>query len=108
MGADPEELARFVAPEQVARLRSCFAGLYGFDESDLAAAQRVVDMACDAPERYVLKPQREGGGNNLFDGELREALLKMSPAERASYILMERIVAPTHPAALMKGTQVEG
>jgi len=106
--ADPEELARFVAPEHAARLRSCFAGLYGFDEDDLSRAQQVVDMACAAPERYVLKPQREGGGNNLFDEELKEALQKMTPAERASYILMERIVAPTHPALLMKGTQVEG
>jgi len=31
------------------------------EEGDLAAA-----MAIKNPERYVLKPQREGGGNNFY------------------------------------------
>lgn len=28
-------------------------------------------MALDAPERFVLKPQREGGGNNLYGEDIR-------------------------------------
>ena len=57
---------------------------------------------------YVLKPQREGGGNNLFGAELRDALRSMGAAERAAYILMERIVPPTHPASLMRGGELDG
>jgi len=28
-------------------------------------------MAMDSPERFVLKPQREGGGNNLYGEDIR-------------------------------------
>ena len=67
-----------------------------------------VERACEAPDMYVLKPQREGGGNNLFGAELRDALRSMGAAERAAYILMERIVPPTHPASLMRGGELDG
>lgn len=43
----------------------------------------------------MLKPQREGGGNNVYGAEVREALLRMRHSrERAAYILMERILPP--------------
>jgi len=29
-------------------------------------------MALDAPDRFVLKPQREGGGNNLYGEDIRK------------------------------------
>ncbi|CAH2242982.1 jg13425 [Pararge aegeria aegeria] len=48
-----------------------------------------------SPFRFVLKPQREGGGNNLYGSDVREALLRMRHSrERAAYILMERILPP--------------
>lgn len=40
------------------------------------------------PDDFVLKPQREGGGNNLYGEDLRSALAEMSSAERAAFILM--------------------
>lgn len=47
----------------------------------------------------MLKPQREGGGNNIYGEEIREALDKMKcNKERCAWILMERI----HPP-LLKG-----
>ena len=47
------------------------------------------------PLRFVLKPQREGGGNNVYGADIREALQRMRHSrERAAYILMERIVPP--------------
>jgi len=49
-------------------------------------------MAVADPEHFVLKPQREGGGNNTFGEEVRVVLERLRPSEeRASYILMERI-----------------
>lgn len=32
-------------------------------------------MALDAPERFVLKPQREGGGNNLYGEDIRHVTI---------------------------------
>lgn len=43
----------------------------------------------------MLKPQREGGGNNIYGQEIREAILKMrNSKERTAWILMERITPP--------------
>lgn len=32
-------------------------------------------MALDAPERFVMKPQREGGGNNLYGDDIRKVII---------------------------------
>ncbi|XP_068005873.1 glutathione synthetase [Melanerpes formicivorus] len=77
-------------PEAVARIRATFAGLYSLDmgaEGDKIAAAAIAD-----PDRFVLKPQREGGGNNLYGEELRQVLEKIRDSpERTSYILMDKI-----------------
>ncbi|XP_060238979.1 glutathione synthetase isoform X2 [Meriones unguiculatus] len=77
-------------PEVVARLRATFAGLYSLDmgeEGDQAIAE-----ALAAPSHFVLKPQREGGGNNLYGEEMVQTLEQLKDSEeRASYILMEKI-----------------
>lgn len=76
--------------EAVARIRATFAGLYSLDmgeEGDKIAATAIAD-----PDRFVLKPQREGGGNNLYGEELRQVLEKIRDSpERTSYILMDKI-----------------
>uniref|UniRef100_A0A663N7C6 Glutathione synthetase n=1 Tax=Athene cunicularia TaxID=194338 RepID=A0A663N7C6_ATHCN len=76
--------------EAVARIRATFAGLYSLDvgeEGDKIAAMAIAD-----PDRFVLKPQREGGGNNLYGEELRQVLEKIRDSpERTSYILMDKI-----------------
>lgn len=51
-------------------------------------------MAIKEPERFVLKPQREGGGNNIYGADIKEALLKMNKEERSSWILMDKINPP--------------
>ncbi|XP_074148573.1 glutathione synthetase isoform X3 [Sminthopsis crassicaudata] len=77
-------------PEAVARLRATFAGLYSLDmgeEGDCAIMEAIA-----APDRFVLKPQREGGGNNLYGEEMAQTLEQLKASEeRASYILMEKI-----------------
>lgn len=45
------------------------------------------------PNNYVLKPQWEGGGGNIFGDELAMKLKTMSADEKAAFILMEKIPA---------------
>lgn len=60
--------------------RGVFAGLYSLD--DLGNADTSVNVegrnavrdAIQNPSRYVLKPQREGGGNNFFGQEMVQPL----------------------------------
>uniref|UniRef100_F6QT36 Glutathione synthetase n=1 Tax=Callithrix jacchus TaxID=9483 RepID=F6QT36_CALJA len=94
-------------PEAVARLRATFAGLYSLDmgeEGDQAIAE-----ALAAPSRFVLKPQREGGGNNLYGEEMVQALKQLKDSEeRASYILMEKIEPePFENCLLRPGSPVQ-
>jgi glutathione synthase len=97
--AVPGVLERWVHPDEAALLRSCFAGLYALGDGD---DQDTVDMALKHPERYVLKPQREGGGNNLYHQDLVDALEKMSYNERGAYILMSKIQPPVAENSLVR------
>ena len=67
-------------------------GLWSLDDLSDPDTAAVLEEAAASPERFVLKPQREGGGNNLYGEELKARL-----AERrglAAYILMQRIQPP--------------
>ena len=49
----------------------------------------------DHPDAYVMKPQREGGGNNIWEGEMKDMLMSLAGnPERSRYILMRRINPP--------------
>jgi glutathione synthetase len=52
------------------------------------------EIALGNPDDWVLKPHREGGGNNFFGDQLVSQLKSMSQAEGAAYILMEKIRQP--------------
>ena len=93
--ATPGMVERFIDDEEsVQRIRSTFAGLFSLDpgtEGDAA-----VTAALAQPSKYVLKPQREGGGNNLYDKKLVHQLHKTTyPGERSQFILMDRVNSPT-------------
>lgn len=51
---------------------------------------------------FVMKPQREGGGNNFYGVAVAEALRTMSLDEQSAYILMERILPPSSDAELVR------
>ncbi|KAG2438087.1 hypothetical protein HXX76_005696 [Chlamydomonas incerta] len=110
--ATPGVLERFLPPATAAAdaalLREFFAGLWSLDPRDLAAdaggAAAAVRDAVARPEAYVLKPQREGGGNNLYGEELRAALQK-GGEELSAYILMQRILPPVNRSVLVRNGQ---
>jgi len=95
--ARPGCVERFLAPAQAAAVRAAFAGLWPLDGPE---ADAVVAMALQHPERYVLKPQREGGGNNLY-GEEAAARLRRGDGLGA-FILMQRILPAVQPALFLR------
>lgn len=100
--ARPGVVERYASgADDAVELRSFFAGQWGLE--DLAAPDTAAAVA-DArahPERYVLKPQREGGGNNVYGAALAERLAAGGPG-LAAYILMQRIQPPTLPAVMVR------
>ncbi|KAK9460671.1 glutathione synthase [Lipomyces oligophaga] len=76
-----------------ARIRATFADILPLDDSPLGEKARQLIRSC--PEKYVLKPQREGGGNNVYREKIPEFLASL-PDESYwnGYILMELIEPP--------------
>ncbi len=98
--AEPNVLEQFFDDkQQCQRLRSCFAGLYKLDDRE------AVDRALMSPENYVLKPQREGGGNNLYGQDMRRALAAMDESKFPGWILMEYIRPPRSSNFLIRDRQ---
>lgn len=95
--ANPAVLRRFMSEEEAVLLESSFAGLYGLEKSN-PETEKVKAMAVANPRGFVLKPQREGGGNNLYGDHVAEGIKTMTPTELEAYILMERIFPKENPA----------
>ena len=53
-------------------LRSCFTDLY--PAVDVIKNQELFQLVCEHPELFVLKPQREGGGYNIWNEEIVRVL----------------------------------
>ncbi|KAH7543124.1 hypothetical protein FEM48_Zijuj02G0149900 [Ziziphus jujuba var. spinosa] len=98
--AKPNILERFLDnKEDIVKLRKCFAGLWSLDDSD------VVSKAIARPHLFVMKPQREGGGNNIYGNDVRETLIRLQKEgkeEDAAYILMQRIFPTVSPTFLLR------
>lgn len=105
-------------PELATAMRASFAGLYSLGEDtgeqDLAAVQEVLD---GAQSRYVLKPQREGGGYNFYGDKLAAKLKENVQVTKdglvldrklSEYILMERLFPPQQKAILLRSGRIEG
>lgn len=91
--AKPGILKRFIEDNaKIDSIKDIFTGLYSLDKGE--EGEQAVKLAFSNPERYVLKPQREGGGNNVYGLDIPGALEKMNEDERSAWILMERIFPP--------------
>lgn len=103
-------LERFLPPSSpfLHRIRQTFAAIYPLDSTP--AGQQAIALATD-PARaasYVLKPQREGGGNNIYGTKIPPFLASLGPDERKwrAHILMELIRPPPLRNAILRNGQV--
>lgn len=73
---------------EIAELRSSWMGMWGLDEGG------GVRTARERAAQLVLKPQREGGGNNVYKEAIPAFLDSLPAQEREAWIAMELIAAP--------------
>ncbi|KAI7842580.1 hypothetical protein COHA_003684 [Chlorella ohadii] len=103
--ARPGVVERYAAsPADAQLLRRFFAGQWGLEDLADADTAAVVAHAIANPDQYVLKPQREGGGNNFYGAALAERLRQGGPG-LAAYILMQRIQPPPQRAIMVRRGQ---
>ena len=86
--------ARWSGPDftevDAALLRDSWMGMWGLDEN----GDKGVEKARLTAERLVLKPQREGGGNNVYKSSIPGFLDTLPTVEREAWIAMELIETP--------------
>ncbi len=80
-------LERFI-DAGVEELRASWMGMWGLDEDD------GIQKALQKHQALVLKPQREGGGNNVYKEAIPPFLETLKGDERHAWIAMELIVPP--------------
>lgn len=92
----PSILERFLphaTPETLTTLRDSFAPQYSMsDGPDSEGVRIALDPA--RAENHVLKPQREGGGNNIYRGKIPDFLKSIPEQDYKQYVLMELIQPP--------------
>lgn len=87
----PGIMEKFIkGAESLKRLRDTFVGFYGLEMG--ADGDEAVAKVLRNPDDYVLKPQLEGGGNNLYNQDLVDKLTEVgNDKRRCSYIIMEKV-----------------
>ena len=95
---------RYLTAKESKQIRTCFAGLYALDEQKDVDELRVKAEANVGG--FVLKPQREGGGNNFYSESMLDSLRQKSLQELKAFIMMERIRPPVQDAIFVRNDVV--
>lgn len=103
--AKPGAVERFLNAAESAQLRRSFAGLWGLGPGEGDA--EIIQKVHADPRLYVLKPQREGGGNNFYADQVSVKLKELSEEARGAYILMQRIVPKPQASILTREGSAE-
>lgn len=93
-------------PEATA-LSQTFTNIYPMDTSAAGLAARKLALDPATAAAYVLKPQREGGGNNIYRGAIPGYLASVPEEHWGSYILMELITPPPVSNLILRNGNVE-
>ena len=107
----PSILSRFVKTPAVEleNLERTFTNIFPLDDSLAGLEARKIALDPQLCKSYVLKPQREGGGNNFYRSAIPPHLKSLPESHWKSYILMEIITPPpVHNMILRNGVIEKG
>lgn len=93
-----------IAPDALENLLSTFVSIYPLDDSE--EGKHAKKIAFETPEKFVLKPQREGGGNNVYKQDIPGFLKSLDEKDWGAYILMELIHPPTHANTILRNDEL--
>ena len=86
-----DAVERFLSSEDAARVKQTFAPMYPLDDSTAGWEGRRLAVDRAAAQRHVLKPSLEGGGHNVYGGDIPGFLEGVLEERWGGYILMELI-----------------
>ncbi|XP_014278447.1 glutathione synthetase isoform X2 [Halyomorpha halys] len=99
----PGILEKYISDKEEANMiRDLFVDIYPLDESP--EGEEGYKLAMNQFNRFVLKPQREGGGNNIYGDDIPKHLKSISRKDAAAFILMGLIEpVPTRNILVKQG-----
>jgi glutathione synthetase len=101
-------LARFLPDEaSSSAVLKTFAPIYPLDKSPAGLTARSLATNPETAVKYVLKPQREGGGNNVYRSDIPEFLKSLPESHWPAYILMEMIEPPAQANSIFRNGEVQ-
>jgi glutathione synthetase len=105
----PSILSRFLetGSSSVQALEKTFTNIFPLDETPAGLAARKIALDTEKCKGYVLKPQREGGGNNTYRSAIPPFLKSIPESHWKSYILMEIITPPPVQNMILRNGVVE-
>lgn len=105
----PSILGRFIPDDapQTAQVRRTFTNIYPMDTSEAGLRARQIALDPELCLNYVLKPQREGGGNNHYREDIPSFLEKTPEPHWGAFILMELITPPKQENIILRNGKLE-
>ena len=101
-------LTRFLPDaSEAANVQQTFAPIYPLDESEAGKEAQKLATNLETAKKYVLKPQREGGGNNVYREKIPPFLESLPKSHWPAYILMEMIEPPALTNVILRNGEVQ-
>lgn len=101
-------LKRFLPDStQATEVLNTFAPIYPLDKTPAGLEARRLATDPDTAVRYVLKPQREGGGNNVYRKDIPDFLKELPETHWPAHILMEMIEPPTQQNVIFRNGELQ-
>jgi len=102
-------LNRFItsSASDLEALENTFTNIYPLDQSPSGLDARQLATDVEKCKSYVLKPQREGGGNNIYRSAIPPFLEALPESHWKSFILMEIITPPPVQNLILRNGVIE-
>jgi glutathione synthetase len=94
-------------PDEEALVRKTFVPMYPLDGSPAGLEGRQLATNPQTARKFVLKPQREGGGNNIYRDDIPIFLEKTPQQQWEAYVLMEMIEPPPQRNTIHRNGQTK-
>jgi len=109
LATEASGLGKFISQdsEGFKKIWETFTNIYPMDASEAGLAARKLATDTENCQKYVLKPQREGGGNNFYRSSIPPYLKSVPESHWGSYILMELITPPPVTNIIFRNGQLE-
>uniref|UniRef100_A0A0V0G652 Glutathione synthetase n=1 Tax=Triatoma dimidiata TaxID=72491 RepID=A0A0V0G652_TRIDM len=101
--ARPKVLERFMDENKAKRIRNLFTDIFPLDKDEPGGIE-AEQLLRTKPEDFVLKPQREGGGNNIYGKDITDFINGKHEDKnwQASFIVMRMIRPKTYKNCIVR------